>query len=244
MIEQISRTCCNFYGKATPYGLWLSILINLGAIASLTTVALIGMLSQTWVFYAMAHDGLLPPFFAKIHKTTKTPWISIIISGDYSFHTAYQIKFISTFLGIFCAVFPGIYSVDILGETTSISALITYIFVHITVIVMRYTHRDISRTFQMPLGSWLILIIGSLLCILLMKGITKSTGYRFLVWTATGQIIYFSYGFWHSKRRKLIRNESNASRIALRPTVAIVIEEYTNNGFESDLASVNTESAV
>ncbi|CAF4096831.1 unnamed protein product, partial [Rotaria sordida] len=169
----------------TPYGLWLSIIMNLGAIASYTTVGLTLMLSQTRIFYAMANDGLLPSFFAKIHKTTITPWISIIISG------------------IFCTVFSGICPVDIFGETTSISALITYIFIHITVIVMRYTHRDIARPFEVPFGSWLIPSVGSLLCILLMKGITKTTGFRFLVWTALGQIIYFSYGFWHSKQRKL-----------------------------------------
>ncbi|CAF4526069.1 unnamed protein product, partial [Rotaria sp. Silwood1] len=175
--------------KATPYGLWLSILMDLGAIAGLTSVALMLMLSQTRIFYAMAHDGLLPPIFAKIHSHTTTPWISILICG------------------IFCAVISGICPVDILGETTSISALITYIFVHITVIVMRYSHRHMQRVFQVPFGSWLIPTVGSLLCILLMKGITKPTGYRFLVWTAIGQIIYFSYGFWHSKQRISIKSE-------------------------------------
>jgi APA family basic amino acid/polyamine antiporter len=55
--------------------------MDLGAIASLTTVALTSLLAQTRIFYAMAHDGLLPPFFARIHSRTKVPWISIIISG-------------------------------------------------------------------------------------------------------------------------------------------------------------------
>ncbi|CAF4918833.1 unnamed protein product, partial [Rotaria sp. Silwood2] len=68
--------------KATPYGLWLSIVMSLGAITSLITVALTGMLSQTRVFYAMAHDGLLPPIFARIHAQTTTPWISILICGN------------------------------------------------------------------------------------------------------------------------------------------------------------------
>ncbi|CAF2974020.1 unnamed protein product [Rotaria sp. Silwood2] len=186
--------------KATPYGLWLLIVMNLGAIASLTTVALTVMLSETRIFYAMAHDG------------------------------------------IFCAVFSGICPVDILGETTSISALISYIFVHITVIVMRYTHRDMQRTFEVPFGSWLIPTIGSLLCILLMKGVTKTTCYRFLVWTALGQIIYFSYGFWHSKRRNLIENGFVGSTIELAPTEESIEKENTNDGFELDLAGENAES--
>ncbi|CAF0960448.1 unnamed protein product [Rotaria sordida] len=169
--------------KTTPYGLWLSILMNLGAIAGLTTVIITVMLSQTRIFYAMANDGLLPQIFARIHPQRATPWLSILI------------------IGLFCAVFSGICPVDILGETASIGALISYIFVHIIVIVMRYTHGDMPRPFKVPFGSWLIPTIGSLLCILPMIGITKGTGFRFLVWTALGQIIYFSYGFWHSRQR-------------------------------------------
>jgi APA family basic amino acid/polyamine antiporter len=74
----------SFSLKATPYGGWLPILLTLGAIASLTTVAITILLAQTRIFYAMAHDGLLPPIFARIHHYTKTPWISIIICGTYS----------------------------------------------------------------------------------------------------------------------------------------------------------------
>jgi APA family basic amino acid/polyamine antiporter len=85
LLENICFIDCNFTRKATPYGLWLSILMDLGAIAGLTTVALTVLLSQTRIFYAMAHDGLLPPFFAKIHRSTETPWISTIISGTFIF---------------------------------------------------------------------------------------------------------------------------------------------------------------
>ncbi|CAF4178513.1 unnamed protein product [Rotaria sordida] len=76
--------------KATPYGLWLSVLMSLGAIAGLTTVSLTIMLAQTRLFFSMAHDGLLPPIFAKIYHQTATPWVSILICG------------------LFCAVSPNI----------------------------------------------------------------------------------------------------------------------------------------
>ncbi|CAF3845479.1 unnamed protein product [Rotaria sordida] len=193
--------------KATPYGLWLSILMNLGAIVGLTTVIITVMLSQTRIFYAMANDGLLPQIFARIHPQRATPWLSILI------------------IGLFCAVFSGICPVDILGETASIGALISYIFVHIIVIVMRYTHGDMPRPFKVPFGSWLIPTIGSLLCILPMIGITKGTGFRFLT-------------------TKLIKSASITSAVEILPTEAIVSEQYTQNGVELDLASENTETAV
>jgi basic amino acid/polyamine antiporter, APA family len=70
--------------KGTPHGIWLPIILDLGAIAGLTSVALVSLLGQSRIFYSMAHDGLLPPIFAKIHPRTKTPWVSTIIIGKRS----------------------------------------------------------------------------------------------------------------------------------------------------------------
>ena len=67
--------------------------MNLCAIASLTTAALTPQLSQTRTFYAMAHDGLLPSCFAKIHSHTETPWISTLICGNCSFLSIGEIRF-------------------------------------------------------------------------------------------------------------------------------------------------------
>jgi APA family basic amino acid/polyamine antiporter len=72
--------------------------LDLGAIASLSTVALTFLLAQSRIFYAMAHDGLLPPIFAKIHSRTKVPWVSVTISGKYPFVVTYYLPFISIFL--------------------------------------------------------------------------------------------------------------------------------------------------
>ncbi|CAF4936940.1 unnamed protein product, partial [Rotaria sp. Silwood2] len=74
-----------------------------------------------------------------------------------------------------------------------------------------------------------------------MTSVTKATVYRFLVWTAIGQVLYFSYGFWYSKRRKLFRNESNLNRIELLPTISNAMEQHIQNEVELDLASEDTE---
>jgi APA family basic amino acid/polyamine antiporter len=77
---------CLFHSGVTPYRDWLPILLTLGAIASLTTVVIMLILAQSRVYYAMAYDGLLPSFFARIHNRTKTPWVSITICGEYCLH--------------------------------------------------------------------------------------------------------------------------------------------------------------
>jgi len=108
--------------------------MDLGAIAALTSAVLTLLLSQTRIFYAMAHDGLLPSFFAKIHRNTETPWISTLISG---IHYYAFIKYnVSLFSGGSCAIISGIFPVDIVGDASSIGALITYLFVHIEVIIV------------------------------------------------------------------------------------------------------------
>ncbi|CAF2200223.1 unnamed protein product [Rotaria magnacalcarata] len=205
---------------ATPYGRWLSILMNLGGIAGLTTVGMTLVLSQTRFFYAMAHDGLLPHIFAKLHRKTNTPWISTLICG------------------IFCALFSGFCPVDILGETTSISALIIYIFAHVSVVVMRFTHKDMPRGFKVPCGKWLIPTVGSLLCVLLLKGISKATGFRFLAWTLLGQVIYFLHGFWHSRAGLFATNRSTTSMAELPVNLEDNLGADPPNEFEMDLASV------
>ncbi len=102
---------------------------------------------------------------------------------------------------------------------------------------MRYTHRDMHRTFRVPFGSWLIPTIGALLCILLMKSISKETAFRFLVWTALGQIIYFSYGFRYSRRGQLPRDELVKSTGVLSPTVEAIGTQYMHNESQSDVTS-------
>lgn len=66
---------------------------------------------------------------------------------------------------------------------------------------MRFTHKDVPRGFRVPLGPWVIPPIGALLCVLLMITSSKETGIRLAVWMAVGQVIYFTYGYWHSKLR-------------------------------------------
>ena len=52
---------------------WLSSLIKLGAIAGLTSVILVMLLSQPRIFFAMAKDGLLPQAVSKIHPGSARP---------------------------------------------------------------------------------------------------------------------------------------------------------------------------
>src|SRR5258705_344620 len=60
---------------------WFSLFIELGALIGLTTVILVLLYGQSRIFAAMANDGLLPPLFARVHLTLRTPYISQLVIG-------------------------------------------------------------------------------------------------------------------------------------------------------------------
>ncbi len=61
---------------------WAQFVISFGALAGITSVLLVLMLSQPRVLLAMARDGLLPEsFFGAVHPRFRTPWKSTILTG-------------------------------------------------------------------------------------------------------------------------------------------------------------------
>src|SRR5207248_11583708 len=60
---------------------WAQALVSAGALAGTTSVLLVFQLGQPRIFMAMARDGLLPQYFARIHQRFRTPHITTIWTG-------------------------------------------------------------------------------------------------------------------------------------------------------------------
>ncbi|KAK9764099.1 hypothetical protein K7432_008692 [Basidiobolus ranarum] len=160
---------------------WLNIVVSLGIIVGLASVMLILLMGQPRIFYAMAKDGLFPEIAAKVHPRFKTPWFTTIVSG------------------VACAVLGGILPVDVLGEMTSVGTLFAFFLVNIGVIVLRFKRPDIERKFKVPLGPFVIPLLGAALSVLLICTASKSTIARLFIWMGIGLVIYAVYGRTHSK---------------------------------------------
>jgi len=72
------------------------------------------------------------------------------------------------------------------------------VLVSIGVIVLRRTEPDLPRAFRTPAVP-LVPILAVIACVFLMLNLGTLTWWRFLVWMAIGLVVYFLYGYRHSR---------------------------------------------
>jgi APA family basic amino acid/polyamine antiporter len=159
---------------------WVQALISAGALAGMTSVLLVFQLGQPRIFMAMARDGLLPPYFSRIHPRFRTPHVTTIWTG------------------IFVGVIAMVIDIGAAAELTNIGTLFAFVLVCAGVIALRRAQPDRPRPFRVP-GAPLTPLLGIFFCFILMVSLPVLTWLRFFVWLAAGLIIYFFYGFAHSK---------------------------------------------
>ncbi len=158
---------------------WADALVSAGAVAGITSVLLVMLMSQPRIFFSMSRDLLLPPAISKIHPKFGTPYITTIITC------------------VVVAIVAGFTRIEVVGEMTSIGTLFAFVVVCAAVIVLRIKRPDAKRPFRAP-GGQLTPILGVISCAYLMLSLATLTWVRFLVWLDIGMLIYWFYSRTHS----------------------------------------------
>ena len=190
-----------FEGSSAPVQLalqsvginWAMTIVTVGAIAGLTTVILVSMFVVPRILFAMSRDKLLPERLTKVHHNFKSPITSIIIVGAIA-------ALISAFLPL-----EGIF------ELVNISALTAFIFLALSVIILRNKHPEIPRKFKCPLVP-IVPIVSIIASIGLITQLKLATIEAFGIWLVLGLVFYFGYRKYKKSRDNkdmLIRNENN-----------------------------------
>ncbi|HEY7444351.1 MAG TPA: amino acid permease [Vicinamibacterales bacterium] len=158
-------------------------LVALGAALSMTAVLLVFQYGQPRILMAMARDGLLPSWAARIHPTRRIPHVTTLVTG--------------LFVGLWALVGDA-------GETydlTNIGTLFAFALVSIGVLVLRYTDPHRPRPFRVPVV-WVVCLASAAACVFIMQGLPGTAWRRFGIWLALGLVMYLLYGYRHSRLRR------------------------------------------
>jgi APA family basic amino acid/polyamine antiporter len=143
---------------------------------------LVIMYGQTRIFFAMCRDGLMPQRFAKVNQRFGTP------------------ARLTVGLGVLIAILAALVPLSQIVKLVNIGTLFAFVLVNIGVIILRRTRPDMPRPYRVP-WSPVLPILGILFALYLMHDLPLSTWIRFVVWLALGLLIYWLYGYKHSKVR-------------------------------------------
>jgi basic amino acid/polyamine antiporter, APA family len=157
-------------------------LVALGAAVSMSAVLLVFQYGQPRIFFAMARDGLLPQWAAKLHPVTRVPYSTTLITG----------------IGVAVASLIG--DAAETYDLTNIGTLFAFALVSIGVLVLRVTEPERPRPFKVPFA-WIVAPLGTLACAFVMYGLPRQAWERFGIWLVVGIVLYFLYGFKHSRLR-------------------------------------------
>ena len=107
-------------------------IVALGAVVSMSAVLLVFQYGQPRIFFAMARDGLLPQWAARIHPKTRIPSTTTLATG------------------IFVALWALVGDAAETYDLTNIGTLFAFMLVSLGVLVLRYKEPNRPRPFKVP----------------------------------------------------------------------------------------------
>lgn len=158
-------------------------IVALGAAVSMSAVLLVFQYGQPRIFFAMARDGLLPKWAARVNPVTRVPSTTTLLTG------------------IVVAVAAAVGDAAETYDLTNIGTLFAFAIVSIGVVVLRVVEPERHRPFRVPLV-WVVGPLGALACAFIMAGLPVQAWERFGLWLGLGLIVYLGYGARHSRLRQ------------------------------------------
>src|SRR5690606_11175227 len=118
--------------EAYPVLFWLKTLVEIRAVAGVSSGMLVALMAQSRMFYAMSLDGLIGSSFGRVHERHRTPHLSTL------------------FVGAVACSLAGLLPIGVLGDLVALGTLAAFATVCAGVLVLRRTRPDLPRPFRVP----------------------------------------------------------------------------------------------
>jgi APA family basic amino acid/polyamine antiporter len=155
-------------------------IVALGAAISMTAVLLVFQYGQPRIFFAMARDGLLPRWAARVNPRTRVPAVT------------------TTLTGVIVAIGAALGDAAETYDLTNIGTLFAFVLVCGGVLVLRWREPGRPRPFRVPMA-WLVAPLGMAACLFVMVGLPHQAWTRFFWWLGIGIVLYATYGYRRSR---------------------------------------------
>lgn len=148
-----------------------------------------GIIGVSRVAFSMSHFGLLPRWFSRVNAKTRTPVRAILVFGSIG------------------AIMALVGQLDWVADLYNFGALLSYLLVNLSLIVLRHTDKDTHRAWEVPFNlrvrrkgrSYQIpipTVIGAIACfsiwslVMLFHPMGRLLG---ITWTSVGLLVYGVY---------------------------------------------------
>ncbi|WP_263250813.1 APC family permease [Saccharopolyspora rosea] len=164
------------------------VLFSVMALFALSNTALINMMMASRLLYGMAEERIIPEQFGRVHRRTRTPWVSIV------FTSAIAIVLVS--------------SLDIaeLGGTTSLLLLVVFACVNVAVLVLRREEVE-HEHFRAP--TW-IPVLGAVTCLYFASPLA---GRPLVEYAIAGVLLLVGLVFWGGNQLVVGRHDFDAGKL-------------------------------
>jgi len=166
-----------------------ALMMVLGAVLATVSSANASILSAARVNFAMGRDKILTSWLNKIHSQYRTPFRAILITG------AVILGLIAFGVGL-----------ETLADVASFSFLVTYMLVHVAVIVMRRAQpEDYDPDFKIPNWAYpTIPIVGAISCLVIVTQMRPMVLFVGTCIILVGIIWYLAYAIRHATKPSLV----------------------------------------
>jgi APA family basic amino acid/polyamine antiporter len=190
---------------------WAKLVVSAGAMLSMTAVLLVFQMGQPRILMSMSRDGLLPPWFARVHPRFGTPAGATILTG------------------VVVCVFSALANITEIVNLVNIGTLFAFVVVCVGTLALRLHEPQLERRFRVR-WIWLVAPGGVVTCVFLMAQLTPENWSRLALWLLIGLNVYCVFGYPRNEADLAVRARQQRRACVLFGALLAAVAVFLKQG--------------